>query len=409
MQSCCSRSQTYQCHSYSRESGRRRSWFAAKDACDSPIGTCSIAKIVQPHRSQVDRATPRSVPRPPGARVVSGGQYVLGEELSSFEREFAEFVGVKHCIGVANGLDALRLSLEAMGVRPGDEVIVPANTYIATWLAVSEIGACPVPVEPDPRTYNLDPERVEAAVGVKTKLILPVHLYGQPADMDAINEVAGRHGLRVLEDAAQAHGAIYKGRRVGSLGDGAAWSFYPGKNLGAMGDGGAVTTDDDALAERVRVLRNYGSGLKYVNEVKGYNSRLDEIQAAVLRVKLKRLDSWNMRRSQTAGAYSEGLRGCDLVLPRVPAWCDPAWHLFVIRSRERDDLQRRLTDQNVQTVIHYPIAPHLQRAYEELGLNRGALPISEAIHDEVLSLPMGPHLTSCQVQSVVQAVRPATT
>ena len=331
------------------------------------------------------------------AHVVSGGQYVLGDELASFEREFAEFVGVKHCVGVANGLDALRLSLKAMGVRPADEVIVPSNTYIATWLAVSEAGARPVPVEPDPRTYNLDPERVEAAIGTKTKLILPVHLYGQPADMDAINEVAGRHGLRVLEDAAQAHGAMYKGRRVGSLGDGAAWSFYPGKNLGAMGDGGAVTTDDDALAERIRVLRNYGSRVKYVNEVKGCNSRLDEIQAAVLRVKLKHLDSWNMRRSQTASAYSEGLRGCDLVLPYAPAWCDPAWHLFVIRSRERDDLQQRLTHQNVETVIHYPIAPHLQGAYEELGLTRGALPISEAIHDEVLSLPMGPHLTTRQV------------
>ena len=390
----------------------------------SPTGTCPIGKTsrqgdlgnvsTQPARVpfldlraaylELEKELDEAV-----ARVVSGGQYVLGDELASFEREFAEFVGVKHCVGVANGLDALRLSLKAMGVRPGDEVIVPSNTYIATWLAVSEIGARPVPVEPDPRTYNLDPARLEAAIGKKTKLILPVHLYGQPADMDAINEVAGRHGLRVLEDAAQAHGALYKGTCVGCLGDGAAWSFYPGKNLGAMGDGGAVTTDDDALAERVRVLRNYGSRVKYVNDVKGCNSRLDEIQAAVLRVKLEHLDSWNMRRSQTARAYSEGLRGCDLVLPYAPARCDPVWHLFVIRSRERNELQQRLTEQNVETAIHYPIAPHLQGAYKDLGLKRGALPISEAIHDEVLSLPMGPHLTSRQVQSVVQAVRAATT
>ena len=338
-------------------------------------------------------------------RVLAGGMYILGGEVSRFEAEFAEYVGVKHCVGVGNGLEALHLALRAMGVGPGDEVIVPSNTYIATWLAVSYTGATPVPVEPDPLTYNLDPARLEAAITPRTRVIAPVHLYGQPAQMSAILEIAERHGLRVLEDAAQAQGARYDQQRVGGLGDAAGWSFYPGKNLGAFGDAGAVTTNDDALADRVRVLRNYGSQVKYYNEVKGYNSRLDELQAAVLRVKLAHLDEWNARRSALAEYYRENLAGTSLTLPTVPNWADPVWHLFVVRTGRRDELQRHLQDNGVGTVIHYPIPPHRQEAYAELGLGEGSLPIAEAIHREVLSLPIGPHLSREAAAQVVQAVR----
>lgn len=339
------------------------------------------------------------------ARALDSGWYLLGEELAAFEREYAAYVGVKHCVGVANGLDALHLGLRAMGVGPGDEVIVPSNTYIATWLAVSYAGAIPVPVEPVESTYNLDAARLEAAVTSRTKAILPVHLYGQPADMDPILEVAGRHGLRVLEDAAQAHGARYKGRRVGGLGDGAGWSFYPGKNLGAFGDAGAFTTNDDELADRVRVLRNYGSRVKYVNEVPGYNSRLDEIQAAVLRVKLARLDAWNARRARIAGAYLDALQETGLGLPAVPAWAEPAWHLFVVRYPQRDRLRCELEAAGIGTLIHYPIPPHLQGAYAHLGLGEGALPLAERVHREVLSLPIGPHLTDAHLAGTMTTVR----
>lgn len=338
------------------------------------------------------------------ARVLQSGWYLLGEELTRFEREFADYLGVKHCIGVGNGLEALHLSLRAMGVKAGDEVIVPSNTYIATWLAVSYAGAAPVPVEPDERTYNIDPNRIEEAVSSRTRAILPVHLYGQPADMDPIVEIARRHNLQVLEDAAQAQGACYKGRRVGGFGAAAGWSFYPGKNLGAFGDAGAVTTNDDDLAERVRMLRNYGSRLKYVNEVQGFNSRLDELQAAVLRVKLKHLDSWNARRQRVAELYYEGLKGTALGLPYMPSWAKPVWHQFVVRSKGRDALQRRLLEAGVSTQIHYPIPPHLQGAYRHLGLPPGRFPISEGMHEEVLSLPMGPHLGAAKAASVVEAV-----
>lgn len=343
------------------------------------------------------------------ARVLSSGRYVLGDELEAFEREFAQYLGVKHCIGVANGLDALRLSLIAMGVGPGDEVIVPANTYIATWLAVSEVGASPVPVEPDAATYNIDPARIEAAIGKKTKAIVVVHLYGQPADMDRIREVADFFELPVLEDAAQAHGARYKNELTGGLGNAAAWSFYPGKNLGAVGDGGGVTTNADELAARIRTLRNYGSRDKYVNDSKGWNSRLDDIQAAVLRVKLTRLEAWNRRRWIIANAYLRELADRSLVLPFVPSWCLPAWHLFVIRSKERDRLLQRLAHVKISCQIHYPIPPHLQGAYGELGMGEGTLPISEAMHKEVLSLPMGPHLSDEQLRTVIGAVREAAT
>lgn len=337
--------------------------------------------------------------------VLNSGHYVLGEQVARFEEEFAAFCGVRHCVGVGNGLDALHLILRARGIGPGDEVIVPANTYIATWLAVSHAGARPVPVEPDPRTCNLDPARLEAAVTPATKAILAVHLYGQPADMAPILEVAERHGLRVIEDAAQAHGARYRGRRVGGLGDAAGFSFYPGKNLGAIGDGGAVTTNDAELAETVRLLRNYGSRVKYHNELKGFNSRLDELQAALLRVKLRRLDEWNGRRGAMAARYLEQLAGSGLVLPWVPAWADPVWHLFVVRHPCRDALQRRLERAGIGTLVHYPIPPHRQPAYAELGLDEGALPIAEAIHREVLSLPLGPHLTEEQQAAVVAALR----
>ena len=338
------------------------------------------------------------------SHVLASGYYLLGKELEAFEKEFAEYLDVRHCVAVGSGLDALHLALRALGVGQGDEVLVPSNTYIATWLAVSYAGAVPVPVEPDERTYNIDPEKLEAAITDRTRAIIPVHLYGQPADMDPILEVARKHNLWVLEDAAQAHGASYKGKRVGGLGDIAGWSFYPGKNLGAFGDGGAVTTNNGEFADRVRVLRNYGSRTKYFNEVRGFNSRLDEIQAAVLRVKLKHLDEWNRRRRNIAELYRRELEGCNLILPYVPEWAEPAYHLFVVRSGQRDALHQYLETQGIGTLIHYPVPPHLQQAYCEIGLAAGTLPISERIHQEVLSLPIGPHVTEAQVETVTRAV-----
>jgi dTDP-4-amino-4,6-dideoxygalactose transaminase len=346
-------------------------------------------------RDGIDRAV---------ARVLDSGWYLLGRELESFERAFADVAGVKHCVGVASGLDALQLGLRAMGVEPGTEVIVPSNTYVATWLAPTHLGATPVPVEPVEPTYNIDPDRVEAAITPRTRAIVPVHLYGQPADVDPIVEIAGRHGLRVLEDAAQAHGARYRGRPVGGLGDAAAWSFYPGKNLGAFGDAGAVTTNDDRIADRVRLLRNYGSRVKYRNETVGFNSRMDELQAAVLEVKLRHLAAWNARRATVASRYLGSLEGSGVLLPEVPDWAEPAWHLFVVRSSRRDALQAHLAEAGIETLIHYPIPPHRQDAYAFLGLGAGSLPISEAIHREVLSLPMGPHLDEPGATRVVEAV-----
>jgi dTDP-4-amino-4,6-dideoxygalactose transaminase len=338
------------------------------------------------------------------ARVVDSGWYIMGPEVEAFEAEYAAFCESAHCVALANGLDALHLALRAMDVGPGDEVIVPSNTYIATWLAVSQCGATPVPVEPDEATCNLDPHLIEAAITPRTKVILPVHLYGQPADMDPILAIARRHGLRVLEDAAQAHGARYKGRRVGGHGDVVAWSFYPGKNLGALGDGGGITTNDAVLADRIRVLRNYGSRVKYVNEVQGYNSRLDPLQAAVLRVKLKYLDVWNARRAALATQYMEGLAGSGLVLPHVPEWAEPAWHLFVVRSKQRESLQQRLTAAGIGSLIHYPIPPYKQAAYVGHGFDAGDFPIASTQAGEVLSLPMGPHLSATQAASVIDAM-----
>ncbi len=336
-------------------------------------------------------------------RFMRSAWYVLGQEVEAFEREFADYCGAQHCVGVGNGLEALHLILRAYGIGAGDEVIVPSNTYIATWLAVSYADATPVPVEPNPQTFNIDPARIEAAITPRTKAIMPVHLYGQPADMDPIMALARKHGLKVIEDNAQAQGARYKGRRTGSLGDAAGNSFYPGKNLGALGDAGAVTTNDAVLAERLRSLRNYGSKKKYYNECKGYNSRLDELQAAFLRVKLRKLDEWNERRRVVAGRYLAGLEGADgLTLPVVPAWAEPAWHLFVVRHPKRDALQQALTEAGIGTLIHYPVPPHLSGAYADAKWAAGAFPVAEASANTVLSLPMGPHLREGQADLVVQ-------
>ncbi len=334
-------------------------------------------------------------------QVLDSGWYILGEEVEAFEREYAAYCEARYCVGLANGLDALHLALLALGVGAGDEVIVPSNTYIATWLAVSQCGATPIPVEPDVATYNLDPTRIEAAITSRTKVILPVHLYGQPADMDPILTIARKHNLKVLEDGAQAHGARYKGKRIGSHGDVVAWSFYPGKNLGAFGDGGAITTDDANTAGRIRVLRNYGSRVKYVNEVQGFNSRLDPIQAAALRVKLKSLDEWNTRRVLIARRYQTELAGSSLRLPFVPEWAEPVWHLYVVQHKQRDALQKKLNEAGIATLIHYPIPPHLQQAYASAGYVKDQFPVAEKQAKQLLSLPMGPHFTMSQQNNVI--------
>ncbi len=337
-------------------------------------------------------------------RFMRSAWYIMGKELEAFEQEFAAYCGSKYCIGVGNGLEALHLILRAYDIGKGDEVIVPSNTYIATWLASSYAEATPVPVEPDPRTGNIDPARIEAAVTQRTKAIMPVHLYGQPADMDPIIAIARKHGLKVIEDNAQAQGARYKGRVTGSLGDASGHSFYPGKNLGAFGDGGAVTTDDAQLADRIRTLRNYGSKKKYYNDFKGYNSRLDEMQAAFLRVKLRKLNEWNARRVKIAAMFQEKLRVPGLTLPHVPSWAEPVWHLYVVQHDKRDALQQKLTEAGIGTLIHYPVPPHLSGAYADMKLPDGSFPIAEKLSRTVLSLPMGPHLTPAQAEETVQQV-----
>jgi dTDP-4-amino-4,6-dideoxygalactose transaminase len=310
---------------------------------------------------------------------------------------------VKHCIAVADGLAALALILKAYGIGKGDEVLVPSNTFIATWLAVSQAGATPVPVEPDPRTHNIDPARLEAAITPRTKAIMPVHLYGQPADMAPLLDVARRHGLKVIEDAAQAHGARYAGRRAGSLGDAAGFSFYPGKNLGAMGDGGAITTNDDALAAKLRLLRNYGSTVKYRHELAGVNSRLDEMQAAVLRAKLPSLDADNAARRRVAAAYLDALQGLPLQLPEVAKGAEPVWHLMVIATDRRAALQAALTEAGIGHLVHYPIACHQQQAYADRTWP--SLPIAEALQHQVLSLPIAPYMSVDDVQRVAGVIR----
>nr|WP_276046522.1 MULTISPECIES: DegT/DnrJ/EryC1/StrS family aminotransferase [unclassified Sphingomonas] len=338
------------------------------------------------------------------ARVLASGWYIGGPEVATFEEAFATYCEASHCIGAGNGLDALRLVLDAMDVGPGDEVIVSSNTFIATWLAVDMVGATAVPVEPDPTTHNMDPARVEAAITPRTKVVMPTHLYGQPADLDPLIATARRHGLRVIEDAAQAHGARYKGRRIGAHGDAVAWSFYPGKNLGALGDGGGVTTDDPDLAARIRRIGNYGSSEKYVHQEKGINSRLDPIQAAVLSVKLRHLDAWNARRAAIAAHYRSALAGTTLGLPFVPNWAEPVWHLFVVESDRRDRLRAALAADGIQTQVHYPVPPHLQGAYAERKLGVGAFPIAERLADTVLSLPIGPQLQPEQVNRIVASL-----
>ncbi len=368
------------------------------------------------------------------SRFMESAWYVLGKEVEAFEQEYAAYCGTKHCVGVGNCLDAMHLVLRAWEIGSGDEVIVPSNTYIATWLAVSYAGAQPVPVEPDPRNFNLDPDRIAAAITPRTRAIMPVHLYGQPADMDTIMALAEKHGLKVLEDAAQAQGARYKGRCTGSLGHAAGHSFYPTKNLGAFGDAGAVTTDDAELADKVRMLRNYGSKQRYYNEVKGINSRLDELQAAFLRVKLRYLDDWNSRRRKIAQFYLDSLGSLTsdlrpptsapssgsgltsdlcpltsgLVLPFVSQWADPVWHLFVIRHPQRDVLQKKLAEAGIGTLIHYPVPPHLSGAYADLRSPTSDLwnlPLAEKLAATVLSLPVGPHLREDEVQFVVETIR----
>jgi dTDP-4-amino-4,6-dideoxygalactose transaminase len=339
-------------------------------------------------------------------RVMESGWVLLGRELEAFEAEYAASVGVAHCVGVANGLEAMQLVLMALGIGDGDEVIVPSHGYIATWLAVTHVGARPVPCEPDPRTYNLDPARLAALITPRTRAILPIHLYGQTAEMTAINEVAARHSLFVLEDAAQSHGALCRGRAAGALGGAAGVSFYPSKNLGALADAGAVTTSDAALADKIRHLRNYGSKVRYHNEYLGLNSRLSELQAAFLRAKLPKLAEWNARRGELACRYFGQLQGVgDLTLPFVPDWAKPVWHLFVIRTARRDALQKHLAAQGVGTQIHYPIPPHLSKAYASAGGKRGDFPLAEQFADEVLSLPIGPHVTAAQVDYVCAQVR----
>jgi len=341
-------------------------------------------------------------------RVMDSGFYLLGKELEAFETEFASYCEAKHCVAVGNGLDALHLILRAYDIGEGDEVIVPSNTFIATWLAVSYARATPVPVEPNPQTCNIAPERIQAAITPRTKAIMPVHLYGQPADMDPILAIAGKHGLKVIEDNAQAQGARYKGRCTGAIGDAAGNSFYPGKNLGAFSDAGAVTTNDQELADRVRTLRNYGSKKKYFHDQKGFNSRVDEMQSAFLRVKLKKLNEWNDRRKKVAAKYLTELSSAtDLILPHVPEWADPVWHLFVIRHPKRDALQQRLTDAGIGTLIHYPVSPHLSGAYVNGKWPQGSLPVAEAMASSVLSLPMGPHLTAEQSAVVIEQVHHA--
>ncbi len=338
-------------------------------------------------------------------RFMNSGWYVLGPEVENFEKAWANYCGTKHCVGVSNGLDALCLGLEAGGVKPGDEVIVPSNTYIATWLAISQVGAVPVPVEPDWKTYNLDPQRIEAAITSKTTAIAVVHLYGMPADMDPIMEVAERHGLFVLEDNAQSQGALYKGRRTGHLGHAAAFSFYPAKNIGAFGEAGGVTTDDSRMADHIRVLRNYGSRIKYHNEVKGYNRRIDALQAAFLAAKTPHLDDWNARRRKVAAIYMEELSGiANVILPPFDLNAS-VWHQFVVRIRDRDAVQLKLKERGIPTMIHYPIPPHLSEAYADMGFKRGDFPIAEEMAATFLSLPIGPHTSLDDARLVSKSLK----
>jgi dTDP-4-amino-4,6-dideoxygalactose transaminase len=340
-------------------------------------------------------------------RVLDGGWYIAGPEVEAFETEWAEYCGAKHAVGVANGLDALVLALRALGVGKGDEVIVPSHTFIATWLAVSSVGAIPVPVDPEPGTYTIDPSGIARAITARTRAIIPVHLYGHPADLNPILALAREHGLFVVEDAAQSHGARYHGKRIGAHGDIVCWSFYPGKNLGAMGDAGAITTDNADLAQSIRLLGNYGSSRKYVHAMQGVNSRLDPIQAAVLRAKLRHLDAWTDRRKSLADGYSVALEDLGLVLPQVAAYADHVWHLYVVQTDRREALMEQLAKAGIGSLIHYPIPPHMQEAYGHLGIPADGFPRARQLATNVLSLPMGPQVPVHAPQAVRDVLQAA--
>jgi dTDP-4-amino-4,6-dideoxygalactose transaminase len=337
-------------------------------------------------------------------RVMQSGHYVLGAEVEAFEHEWATRCGATHGVGVGSGLDALVLALRALDIGPGDEVLVPSNTYVATWLAVSAVGATPVPVEPDPSSHVVEAEAMRAALGPRTAALLPVHLYGMPVDAAAMQTLAADKSLALIFDAAQAHGARFDGQPLGSFGHASAWSFYPGKNLGAFGDGGAVTTNDPALARRIRRLRNYGSETRYHNLERGMNSRLDEVQAAFLRVKVDKLDEWNERRAAHATRYDEALHALGVVTPLRLNGRDSCWHAYVIQSDARGTVQAALAERGIDTLVHYPVAPHMQPAYEDLGIALGQLPVAERLAARVLSLPCGPHLSESEQARVIEAL-----
>jgi dTDP-4-amino-4,6-dideoxygalactose transaminase len=337
-------------------------------------------------------------------RVYVNSWFIMGKELELFEQEYADFCGTEHCIGVGNGLDALHLILRGYGIGEEDEVILPANTFIATALAVTYAGAKPVLVDADPLTYNIDVKLIEDKISEKTKAIIAVHLYGRTADMDVIRKIADKYHLKVIEDAAQAHNALYKGKRAGCLGNAAAFSFYPAKNLGALGDGGAITTNDTDLARRIRILRNYGSEVKYVNQRQGFNSRLDELQAAVLRVKLSYLEEWTRARQEIARYYIENIRNREVVKPLPEEDGDNVWHVFPILCEKRDELQKYLKEQGIETLINYPIPIHLQEAYGNLGYQKGEFPITERIADKELSLPIWWGMSRAEQDKVVEAI-----
>ena len=334
--------------------------------------------------------------------VLDSGWYLLGNQDKAFEKNFADYCGVKHCIGCANGLEALTLIIRAYGFSKGDEIIVPANTYIASILAISENGCTPVLVEPDINTYNINPDLIEEKITEKTRAIMVVHLYGQAVQMEKIRQIAKKHNLKIIEDSAQAHGAVYQGKRTGNLSDASGFSFYPGKNLGCMGDGGAVTTNDDELAQKIRALANYGSHKKYCNLYKGLNSRLDEIQAAILDVKLPHLDKDNERRRQIAKYYRENIKNPKLILPEAYDEKAHVWHVFAVRTEDRDGFQQYLTQNEIQTIIHYPTPPHKQEAYKEW--NNLSFPITEEIHNTIISIPISPVMTDEEVQRVMEVL-----
>lgn len=352
-----------------------------------------LHKINERFRSEIDLRI---------KKVLDSGWYLLGKEDETFENNFAKFCGVKHCIGCANGLDALNLIIKGYGFKDGDEIIVPANTYIASILAITMNGCIPVLVEPDIKTYNINPDLIEAAITPKTKAIMVVHLYGQAVQTEKIWDIASRYDLKIIEDSAQAHGAMYNGKKTGDLGDASGFSFYPGKNLGCLGDGGCITTNDDELAAKIRAIRNYGSNVKYHNIYKGINSRLDEIQAAVLDVKLQHLDKDNARRREISKYYRENIKNPEIILPETYGENAHVWHIFAVRTKNRDKLQNYLTENGIQTLIHYPTPPHKQECYKEW--NNLSFPVTEEIHKTILSLPISPVMTDEEVKKVAEVI-----